>query len=151
MLSPPNSNWSLEVVALERSRRMEIPSPCRQRRAKLKTFFSTSRSIPSRSQYSGPYLDELKGTGPTPCRITLVERSNAQLEMYMDSDGALCFKILDQRLVKYGITRIPQSLQPNLPPDKLKEILRAAAHYTFHLNHNQENNHIQDRITIKFM
>ncbi|KAG2017939.1 hypothetical protein CC2G_007399 [Coprinopsis cinerea AmutBmut pab1-1] len=94
------------------------------------------------------------------CLVDLVsatESDQVQMGVHAEADGCLVFDILDARLTRHGITHLPHTLRPvpNLVdqvfPVKLKEVLRAAAHFLYHLNHTQENNYIPDRISIRFM
>lgn len=96
-------------------------------------------------------LKEMTGERPDPCRVSLVERKDAQMEMAMTADGTLRFNVLDERLAKYGIEPMPYSLESAIVADRLSAILKAAAHFTFHLNHPHENNQIKAKIKVKFM
>ncbi|KAH6909146.1 caspase domain-containing protein [Coprinopsis sp. MPI-PUGE-AT-0042] len=93
-------------------------------------------------------VDELQGTGPNPCRVTLVPREKAQMEMLFDQTG-FTLATLDPRLVKYGISRLAHTLKPNVDAAKMRRVLRAAAHYTFNLSHNQANTEIGKKVDIQ--
>ncbi|KAH6909145.1 caspase domain-containing protein [Coprinopsis sp. MPI-PUGE-AT-0042] len=93
--------------------------------------------------------DELEGTGPNPCRVTLVNREEAQMEMLVDKKG-FTLATLDPRLVANSISRLPHTLEPNVDATKLRRVLRAAAHYAFNVNHTQANNQIEKKIEIQF-
>ncbi|RXW20808.1 hypothetical protein EST38_g5036 [Candolleomyces aberdarensis] len=90
---------------------------------------------------------ELSGEGPNPCRIKLVDRDKAKLEI-VTTEGKLTFTTLDERATEYGFTRLPHVVDANV--ENLRHILRGAAHYHFHLNHQHPNNKIQTRISIEF-
>jgi hypothetical protein len=91
---------------------------------------------------------ELSGVDPNPCRIRLVDKDKAQLEIAI-TGGNLTFIPLDQRAREYGFTRpMPQAVDANT--ENLQNILRSAAHYHFHLNVTQSNNQIQDKFPIEF-
>ena len=91
---------------------------------------------------------ELQGTGPNSCKISLCEdRKKSRLEIVME-DNKLVFNILDERVLKYGLSRIPYTIEPD--PDDIRPVLRAAAHYYWHLNRTQPNNQIQNNVKVEF-
>ncbi|EDR08533.1 uncharacterized protein LACBIDRAFT_297307 [Laccaria bicolor S238N-H82] len=91
---------------------------------------------------------ELQGTGPNSCKISLCEdRKKSRLEIVIE-DNKLVFNILDQRVLKYGLSRIPYTIEPD--PEDIRPVLRAAAHYYWHLNRTQPNNQIQNNIKVEF-
>jgi hypothetical protein len=99
---------------------------------------------------------EMSTEGRDPCRINLVEsaeRDKATYEIVVpDSESEkdkLAFKVLEKRATKYGFTRMPHVVDANDTED-LRQVLRAASHYHFHLNHNHPNNQIGDSIDIEF-
>ncbi|KAH6887267.1 caspase domain-containing protein [Coprinopsis sp. MPI-PUGE-AT-0042] len=95
-------------------------------------------------------VDELEGTGSNPCYLTLVPREKAQMEMLFNEKG-YTLAIFDPRLVDSGKSLVlPHTLAPNIDAAKLRRVLRAAAHYTFNLNHTQANNRIEKKIEIQF-
>ncbi|KAH6909161.1 caspase domain-containing protein [Coprinopsis sp. MPI-PUGE-AT-0042] len=93
--------------------------------------------------------DELGGIGRNACRVMLVDRERAEMEMLVDRKG-FTLATLDPRLVASGIYRLPHTLEPNVDATKLRRVLRAAAHYTFNLNHTHANNLIEKKIEIQF-
>ncbi|KZP24193.1 hypothetical protein FIBSPDRAFT_822304 [Athelia psychrophila] len=78
-------------------------------------------------------LTDMQAPGPNSAKIALVERNQAKLEIVME-DALLYFNNLDERVTAYGISRIPFSVEPD--PEAIRPILRAAAHYHWHLNRN---------------
>ncbi|KAJ2915855.1 hypothetical protein MD484_g4547, partial [Candolleomyces efflorescens] len=93
---------------------------------------------------------EMSGDGPDPCRIRLVGEDSeaAQLKMTHHQQGRLGLIPLDPLAKKHGFTRMPYTVDSD--EDDLRRILRAAAHYNFHLNLNHENNQIKGKIKIEF-
>jgi hypothetical protein len=94
-------------------------------------------------------VDELEGAGSNPCHVTLVDKEKAQMEILFDKRG-YTLATLDPRLALNGIYRLPHTLGPKVDADKMRRVLRAAAHFTFNLNHTQANNQIENRIQIRF-
>ncbi|KAJ2926774.1 hypothetical protein H1R20_g10309, partial [Candolleomyces eurysporus] len=90
---------------------------------------------------------ELSGEGPNPCRIKLVDKDKAKLEI-VTTEGNLTFTALDERAKEYGFTRMPHVVNANV--GNLRHILRGAAHYHFHLNLQHPNNKIRNKISIEF-
>ncbi|RXW20807.1 hypothetical protein EST38_g5035 [Candolleomyces aberdarensis] len=90
---------------------------------------------------------ELSGEGPNPCRIKLVDKDKAKLEI-STTKGELTFTALDERAKEYGFSRMPHVVDANV--ENLRHILRGAAHYHFHLNLQHPNNKIQSKIPIEF-
>ncbi|KZP15819.1 hypothetical protein FIBSPDRAFT_912396 [Athelia psychrophila] len=92
---------------------------------------------------------EMQTPGPDTARIKLVEdRDQAMLEIVMD-EGKLYFNILDKRITVHGVNRIHFPFDPEL--DSIRPVLRAAAHYYWHLNRaSNTDQHFQERITVEF-
>ncbi|KZP22899.1 hypothetical protein FIBSPDRAFT_930844 [Athelia psychrophila] len=76
-------------------------------------------------------LTEMQAPGPDSAKIALVGRNQAKLEIVMEGDQ-LYFNNLDERVTGYGISRIQYTVEPK--PDVIRPILRAAAHYYWHLS-----------------
>ena len=62
--------------------------------------------------------------------IQLVERDQAEFGMALE-DGKVIFDIFDPRVTKYGLTRMPFSLEPTL--EAISPVLRAADNFYWHL------------------
>ena len=62
--------------------------------------------------------------------IQLVERDQAEFGMALE-DGKVVFDIFDPLVTKYGLTRMPVSLEPTL--EVISPVLRAADHFYMHL------------------
>ncbi|KAJ2926834.1 hypothetical protein H1R20_g10256, partial [Candolleomyces eurysporus] len=107
--------------------------------------------VPLESKYMPVFeavAREMSGTGPDLCRIKLVERSKAKLEIVAVGKSELTFNVLEKRATEHGFTRMPHVV--GAIADDLQRILRAAGHYHFHLNLNHPNNLIKDSIQIEF-
>ncbi|KZP16322.1 hypothetical protein FIBSPDRAFT_934654 [Athelia psychrophila] len=78
-------------------------------------------------------LMDMQAPGPDSAKIALVGRNQAKLEIVMEGDQ-LYFNNLDERVTSYGISHIQYPVEPK--PDVIHRILRAAAHYHWHLNRN---------------
>jgi hypothetical protein len=93
---------------------------------------------------------EVSGENSNPCRIRLVDKDQANIEIVPShEEGQLSFNTLDSRATEHGFTRLPYSVKGS-DVDHLHQVLRAAAHYNFHLNVNHPNNQIMENITIDF-
>jgi hypothetical protein len=111
--------------------------------------------VPMEAQYMPVFevvAEGMAGEGPDPCKITLVNKDQAKLEIvsHEDEEGQLrfSFNTFDPRATEHGFTRMPYSVDSDA--DDLYRVLRAAAHYNFHLHVNHPNNQIQGKITIDF-
>ena len=62
--------------------------------------------------------------------IQLVERDQAEFGMALE-DGKVVFDIFDSLVTKYGLTRMPFSLEPTF--EVIAPVLRAADHFYWHL------------------
>ena len=67
---------------------------------------------------------------PSHRMIKLVERDQAEFGMALE-DGKVVFDIFDSHVTKYGLTRMPFSLEPTL--DDIYPVLRAANRFYWHL------------------
>jgi hypothetical protein len=94
-------------------------------------------------------IDELENAGSNPCQVTLVNKEQAQMEILFNPRG-YTLATLDPRLVPHGVYRLPHTLGPKVDTDKMRQVLRAAARFTFNLNHTNANNPIENRIRIQF-
>ncbi|KAJ2921480.1 hypothetical protein H1R20_g15619, partial [Candolleomyces eurysporus] len=110
--------------------------------------------VPLESQYM-PLFEaiarEMSGTGPDPCRIKLVgkaEKDKAKLKIVAARKNQLTFKVLEKQATEHGFTRMPYVIDTDV--DDLHHILRAASHYHFHLNLDQQNDEIKDSVEIGF-
>jgi hypothetical protein len=95
-------------------------------------------------------VELLSGNDPNPCRIRLVKEKDEATLGIVTSGGNFTFNALDKRAEMYGFSRMPQKVDVRLD-HVLRNILRSAAHYHFHLNLDGPNNKIiQDQIPIEF-
>ncbi|KAF8150569.1 caspase domain-containing protein [Crassisporium funariophilum] len=93
-------------------------------------------------------LEQINGAGANPRRINLVQdRSIASMEIVREGDE-LGLIILDQRVRHYGMFRMPHRVRLDLQ-DVLR-VLRAAAHYYYHLNRSQLNKYLQKKVEVQF-
>ena len=75
-------------------------------------------------------VKKIERTDPRHRMIQLVERDQAEFGMALE-DGKVVFDILDSLVTKYGLTRMPFSLEPTL--EAISPVLRAADHFYWHL------------------
>ena len=71
----------------------------------------------------------VKKIDPNQMIIQLVERDRADFGMALEN-GKVVFNIYDSDVTKYGLTRMPYTLEPNL--DSISPVIRAAAHFYHH-------------------
>ncbi|KAJ2915864.1 hypothetical protein MD484_g4548, partial [Candolleomyces efflorescens] len=108
--------------------------------------------VPLDNQYTAVFeaVAQVSGSKHNPCRIRLVDRDKAALEIVpSQEDGRFNFNCMDLRAKQHKFSRIPHSVKDS-DVDQLHQVLRAAAHYNFQLNVNHPNNQIRDKITIDF-
>ena len=75
--------------------------------------------------------DLVKKTDPKERIIWLVERDHgAEFGIALDRSGKVVFNIYDPVVTKYGLTRMPFTVQPTL--EALTPVIRAAAHFYWH-------------------
>ena len=75
-------------------------------------------------------VKEIKRTDPSHRIIQLVEQDRAEFGMAL-KDGKVIFDIFDSLVTKYGLTRMPFSLEPTL--EAISPVLHAADHFYWHL------------------
>ena len=73
---------------------------------------------------------KIKRTSPSHRIIQLVEPDQAEFGMALE-EGKVVFDIFDSLVTKYGLTRMPFSLEPTL--EAISPVLRAADHFYRHL------------------
>jgi hypothetical protein len=64
-------------------------------------------------------------------------------------DDHIVFNILTPLVTKFGLTRIPYRIRPNI--DDVSPVLRASAHYHWHLHRHPKNNALQNKVSVEFM
>ena len=75
-------------------------------------------------------VKKIERANPSHRIIQLVERDQAEFGMALE-DGKVVFDIFDPLVTKYGLTRMPFSLEPTL--EDIFPVLRAADHFYWHL------------------
>ena len=75
-------------------------------------------------------VEDIKRTDQSRRIIQLVERKQAEFGMALE-DGKVVFDIFDPLVTKYGLTRMPYSLEPTV--EAVSPVLRAAYHFYLHL------------------
>ena len=91
---------------------------------------------------------EMKYVDPEHGKIVVVEKNqNPDLEVVL-KDGRIVFNILDHRITRYGLTRMPYSVAANV--QEVYPIMRAAAHYYWHLNRTSSIPTLEGQLHIEF-
>ena len=75
-------------------------------------------------------VEDVKRTDQSHRIIQLVERKQAEFGMALE-DGKVVFDIFDPLVTKYGLTRMPYSLEPTV--EAVSPVLRTAYHFYLHL------------------
>ena len=75
-------------------------------------------------------VKKIERNDPSRRIIKLVERDQAEFGMALE-DGKVIFDIFDSLVTKYGLTRMPFSLEPTL--EAISPVLHAADHFYWHL------------------
>ena len=79
---------------------------------------------------NGKLKDLLKDIDPNQRIVQLVERDHgADFGMALEN-GRVVFNIYDSEVTKYGLTRMPHSLEPTF--EAISPVIRAAAHFYWH-------------------
>lgn len=99
--------------------------------------------------YLSPFLEEtLQGMSDTATNFRLVEKvEGAKMEVAVEGQLAV-FKILDRRVNKFGLTKLPHTVAL----DNVAQFLNAAAHYYWYLDLANENScvDIKQQISVDF-
>lgn len=94
-------------------------------------------------------LIDMQKPGPDSAKIALVERGQAKMEIVMEEDQ-LYFNMLDERITAYGVSRIPHPVETD--PEEIRRVLRAAAHYFWHLDRNSGlDKQFASNVNVKFL
>ena len=75
-------------------------------------------------------VKKIERTNPNDRIIQLVKKEQAEFGMALE-DGKVVFDIFDSLVTKYGLTRMPFSLEPTV--EAISPVLRAADHFYWHL------------------
>ena len=80
--------------------------------------------------------------------IQLVERDQAEFGMALEN-GKVVFNIYDSEVRKYGLTRMPYTLEPTV--EAITPVIRAAAHFYWHRRRTQQNDrgHLAGKVKIE--
>jgi hypothetical protein len=92
-------------------------------------------------------VQEMQITGPERRRILLAEKDNAELDIALEN-GHVVFNILDPLVTKFGLTRMPFSVSPQAK--EVCPVIRAAAHYRWHLRRTNKTSIFQNKVRIEF-
>jgi len=90
---------------------------------------------------------EMQGTSPKQRRILLSENDSAELDIALE-DGLVVFNILDPFVTKFGLTSLPFRISPIV--DDVCAVIRAAAHYRWHLRRTNKNPIFQNKVRVEF-
>ena len=91
--------------------------------------------------------DLVKKIDPNQRTIQLTGQDQAEFGMALE-DGKVVFNILDPLVTKYGLTRMPSSLEPTL--EAISPVIRAAAHFYWHRHRTpQSDRGLVDFVEIK--
>jgi len=95
-----------------------------------------------------PILEKfLSHTDPARWQVSLVEKEKAELAISLDGDKVV-FDILNPQVTQFGLTRYPFALEPTY--DAVFPVIRAAAHYHWHLRRTNTKRVLQNHITLDF-
>jgi hypothetical protein len=90
---------------------------------------------------------DMQSPGPDHRRILLVDKEDAEFDVALE-DGQIVFNILDTLVAKFGLTRLPVSVSPNV--DSVYPVIRAAAHYRRHLRRSNKKAIFQNSVRVEF-
>ena len=81
-------------------------------------------------------------------KIVRVEECMADLSITLDGTN-IFFDILDDQVTRHGLTHIPHSVNNNV--SDVYAVIRAAAHYCWHLCHTNKEKALRHNVQIEFM
>ena len=90
---------------------------------------------------------EMQRTGPDHRRILLVEKDRAELSITLERNHVV-FDILNPLVTQFGLTRMPFRVCPNV--DDIYPVIRASAHYHWHLRRTNMKKNLQRQVRIEF-
>lgn len=90
---------------------------------------------------------EMLRTGSDRRRILLVEKDKAELDISIEG-GRAVFNILNPQVTQYGLKQLPYSIEPTY--DDVYPVIRASAHYHWHLRRNNKSKVLQNHIQFEF-
>jgi hypothetical protein len=80
-------------------------------------------------------------------QIVHVEERMAELNIKLDRDRVF-FEILDNQVTRHGLKRIPHSVKNDV--DEVYAVIRAAAHYHWHLRRSNKEKALRHNVQIEF-
>jgi len=86
-------------------------------------------------------------TGTDHLGIMLVEKSKAELDIALEG-GSVVFNILNPQVTLFGLNRLPFRVKPTY--DDVYPIIRASAHYHWHLHLNKRSKLLQNHVQLEF-
>jgi len=95
----------------------------------------------------GALRQEIQCTDPRHRKILLVEKHHAELHVAID-DGHVVFNIQNRLVTLFGMTRIPFKVRPDI--NHVCPVIRAAAHYYWHLRRTNRIPILKNKICIEF-
>jgi hypothetical protein len=90
---------------------------------------------------------DMLDTGSDRRIISLVETEKAELDITI-SDGQVVFNILNPHITQFGLNEMPFRIQPTY--DDIYPVIRAAAHYYWHLGRTNAEQHLQGKVQLIF-
>lgn len=80
-------------------------------------------------------------------RISLVKRDKAELDVAIDNEGVI-FNILNPQVTQFGLNQLPFRVDPTY--DAIYPVVRASAHYYWHLRRNSTSRVLENHIQLDF-
>jgi hypothetical protein len=80
-------------------------------------------------------------------RISLVEKDKAELDIAIDGDRVI-FNILNPQVTQFGLNQMPFRVDPTY--DAIYPVVRASAHYYWHLRRNSTSRVLENHIQLDF-
>ncbi|KIM25370.1 hypothetical protein M408DRAFT_26358 [Serendipita vermifera MAFF 305830] len=92
--------------------------------------------------------EEIKESNAIQRQIRAVDEiGKAHLDIALE-DGKIIFNILNPLVTDYGLKRMPYQLNPTV--NEVRRVLRAAAHYYWHLHRTGKDNILQEKVKVEF-
>jgi hypothetical protein len=91
--------------------------------------------------------EEMLRTDSNRRRISLVEKDKAELDIAINGDHVV-FNILNPQVTLFGLKQMPFRVEPTY--EDVYPVIRASAHYYWHLRRNNTSNVLQNHVQLEF-
>lgn len=93
--------------------------------------------------------EEMQSRAGEKRRILLVDKETAELDISFNEEDKVIFHVLKGLCTRYGHIKLPYALSPNV--DEIYPVIRAAAHYYWHLNRSTEKPALSTKVDVEVL